>query len=450
MPLVVFAGACLLALLAAPPAHADATGQDAGLAATSAAANGEPEPSAPQAPATPAEAARPSGRTGIARWLDPATAPFIPIPEIDTDPYSGTTLGLIPTWLHTNAHDQIERIIAPDVIHSEYFGWGSRMRVFGYPSADVQWSVVGGMKQRVEREFDGSYVAGQTRTTPWSWSVEAIYDRSGVARFYGLGNHSLFSNQTSYLDDQARLDLQIGRNFTSHLQLAYLARARYVDVLPAVLPTVPSIESRFPALLGLRAEHELEHRLILTYDTRDSVIIPSTGARYSLYGGFVSRALGSSVSYTYFGGELRHYWPLGRDVTIAWHAAARYMTSAGSAPFWALSSLGGDRSIPGESEPLRSEGPARYVDRNLMATGAEVRTRVYGFNAFGTHVSLELAPFVDAGKVFGNAGTGPFFHMHRAFGLGLRGVASPFVVGYVDIAYGQGRGAAFSGIYYPF
>src|SRR5262249_3425835 len=162
-----------------------------------------------------------------------------------------------------------------------------RMRVFGFPSADTQWSVVGGLKERVEREFDAQYAAGQTRISPYSWSVQAIYDRSGVPRFYGIGNHSLAENQTSYLDDQARLDVRVGRNFNPHLQLAYLARARYVDVLPGVLPTVPSIETRFPGLPGLGAGHELQHRLILTYDTRDAAIIPGSGARYLLYGGFV-------------------------------------------------------------------------------------------------------------------------------------------------------------------
>lgn len=388
---------------------------------------------------------------GTGRWLDPATAPFIPIPEIDTDPYSGTTLGLIPTWLRTNQQGEIERIIAPDVIRSQYFGWGGRMRIYGFPSADAQWSVVGGLKERVEREFDAQYVAGQARTTAYSWSLEAIYDRSGVPRFYGIGNHSPFENQTTYLDNQARVDFQVGRNFNPHLQLAYLARVRYVDVLPGVLPTVPSIETRFPGLLGLGAEHELQHRLILTYDTRDSVIIPSSGARYSVYGGFVSRALGSSVSYSYLGAEARQYWSLGGNATLVWHAAARFMPSAASAPFWALSSLGGDRSIPGECEPLRSEGAARYVDRNLVAGGAEVRTRVAGFDAFGTRVNLELAPFVDAGKVYGDdseASVGA--HLHRALGLGVRGLASPYIVGYVDFAYGQGRGAVFSGINYPF
>lgn len=387
---------------------------------------------------------------GIGRWLDPATAPFIPIPEIDTDPYSGTTLGLIPTWLSTNQQGQIERIIAPDIIHSEYFGWGGRMRIFDFPSADTGWSVVGGLKERVEREFDGQYGAGQMRTTAYSWSVEAIYDRSGVPRFYGIGNHSQIENQTNYLDDQARLDVEVGRNFNPRLQLAYLARVRYVDVLPGVLPTVPSIETRFPGLPGLGAEHELQHRLILTYDTRDSVIIPSSGARYMLYGGFVSRAMGSSVSYSYLGAEVRQYLPLGRAVTLAWHAAARFMPSAGSAPFWALSSLGGDRSLPGEFEPLRSEGAGRWVDRDLIAVGAELRKPVAGFDAFGTHVSLELAPFVDAGKVFSDSDSSLGGHLHRAIGLGVRGLASPYVVGYVDFGYGQGRGAVFSGINYPF
>jgi hypothetical protein len=423
-------GACLLASLGVTAARADVPA--AGVAPP-------PEATAPPAPAP----------TGLKRWLDPGTAPFIPIPEIDTDPYSGTTLGLIPTWLHTNSENQIERIIAPDVIHSEYFGWGSRMRIFGFPSADTQWSVVGGLKQRVEREFDGQYVADQTRTAEYSGSVEAIYDRSGVPRFYGIGNHSPFENQSNYLDSQARLDIQVGRNFSPQLQLAYLARLRYVDVLPGVLPTVPSIETRFPGLLGLGAEHE-QHRLILTYDTRDSVVIPTSGARYTVYGGFVSRALGSSVSYSYLGAELRQYFALSHDVTLVWHAAARFMTSAGAAPFWALSSLGGDRSILGEREPLRSQGADRFVDRDLLATGVELRKTVLGFDAFGTRVSVELTPFLDAGRVFSDSDSSLGGHLHRAIGLGVRGLASPYVVGYVDFGYGQGRGAVFSGINYPF
>jgi len=387
---------------------------------------------------------------GPGRWLDPSTAPFIPIPEIDLDPYSGTTLGVIPTVLRTNPQDEIVEIIAPDVIRNQYFGWGSRMRVFGYPSADEQWMVVGGGKERVEREFDGRFASGQSRTGRLSWSVEAIYDRSGTPRFFGIGNDSPLANQSTYLDNQARLDGRIGVNFSPSLQLAYLASARYVDVLPGVLPGVPSTTTLFPSQPGVGAEHELQQRFILSYDTRDSLLIPRSGERLLMYSGVVTRALGSSVSYSYAGAEARGYLPLAREVTFAWHAAVRYMPSSREAPFWALSSLGGDRSVPGEAEPLRHDGADRYLDRNLSAAGAELRTRVASFDAFGTRVELELAPFVDAGKVFADPGTSPLSHLHHAGGLGVRGIASPHVVGYVDFGYGEGRSAIFSGIDYPF
>jgi hypothetical protein len=387
---------------------------------------------------------------GLSRYLDPATAPFIPIPEIDLDPYSGTTLGVIPTWLHTNAQDEIDQIIAPDVIHNQYFGWGSRMRVFGYPSVDEEWMLVGGGKQRVEREFDGRFAAGETRQREWSWSAEAVYDRSGSPRFFGVGNGTLESNQTNYLDNQARLDLSVGRNFTPVVQLAYLVRAHYVDVLPGVLPGVPSIGTLFPGQLGIGAQHEVQQRLTLTYDTRDSPVIPRAGVQCLAYAGVVTRALASSVSYSYVGAEVRGYQPLGGGVTLAWHAALRYMPAAQDAPFWALGSLGGDVAVVGESEPLRSAGTDRYRGRNLSAGGAELRARVASFDAFGTQVLLELAPFLDLGKVFTAEGVSPLSHLHRAAGLGVRGIAAPHVVGYVDIGYGEGRGAVFSGINYPF
>ncbi|MBV9698276.1 MAG: hypothetical protein JO005_15240, partial [Gammaproteobacteria bacterium] len=75
---------------------------------------------------------------GRARLFDPASAPFVPVPEIDLDPNAGTTLGLIPVWLRENAAGEIRQILAPDLIHSTYFGYGARGRIFVFPSADTQ------------------------------------------------------------------------------------------------------------------------------------------------------------------------------------------------------------------------------------------------------------------------------------------------------------------------
>jgi hypothetical protein len=410
-----------------------------------------PQPGAgPAASGTPTAPPATPSAGGLARWLNPAIVPFIPIPEIDTAPGSGTTLGVIPTVLSVNDQGEIARIVAPDVIHSQYFGWGSRMRIFDYPSQDTQWSVVGGAKERVEREFDAQYVTGHTPLDDVSLAMEAIYDRSGIPRFFGLGNDSAYANQTNYLDNQARLDVSVAAKLAPAWQLAFGERVRYVDILPGVLPTLPSTTTEFPTLPGLGSEHEMQQMLTLTRDTRDSAVVPQSGARYLVYGGFVSRAVASSVSYTFLGAEARHYWPLGDDLTLAWHAGARYMPSAAGAPFWALSSLGGDRSVTDEREPLRSSVTDRYIDNNLFASGAEVRSRVADFNAFGTQVDLELGPFIDAGKVFASMGTNPVTHLHTAGGLTIRGVAKPYVVGYVDVGFGEDGAAIFSGINYPF
>ena len=385
-----------------------------------------------------------------ARWFDLNSAPFIPIPEIDTAPHSGLTLGLIPTVLHSNEGGSLDQIIAPDLIHSEYFGWGSRVRVYKFPSDDSQWSVVGGLKQRVEREFDASYATGLNRDHRYSWSLEAIYDRSGIPRFFGIGDDSRHANESSYVDNQGRIDVTFGRNISPNLQLAYLARLRVVSVLPGVIAGLPSIEVRFPGQNGIGTQREFDQRLMLSYDTRNSTIVPRSGARYLIYGGFTSRSLGSSFADTAWGIDARRFWQLDADTTVACHAALRYMSSAQGAPFWALSSLGGDRSVVDERETLRAYGADRYIDRNMIAAGVELRTRAMNFNMFSTLINLELAPFVDFGKVYAAADGNPLTRLHHGVGLGIRGVASPFVVGYLDIGYGHEKASVFSGLNYPF
>ena len=399
------------------------------------------------------EAAGPApgaGTSGPSGWFDLSKPPFLPIPEIDTAPHSGVTLGLIPVMLSNNASGQIDQILAPDVIHSQYFGWGARWRTFRYPSEDEKWSVVAGAKQYVEREFDAEYDLGLHRDDRWSWVAHAMYDRSGTGRFYGLGNASLLSNQTTYIDSQVRLELTAARNFTHELQLAYLVRADSADIEHSSLDSLPSIESRYPNLAGVGDASELQQRLILSYDTRDSVVVPRQGQRLAAYAGFSTRALGGSVSYSFLGLDGTYLQPVGPDLTVVGHAALRYMPTFTDAPFWALSSLGGESSVIAEAQSLRAYGAGRYVDRNGFSASVEARTWVRSMHLFDTDLKFELAPFVDSGKVFASMSSSPVSQLHVGGGMGFRVIASPHVVGYLDVAYGKEKFAVFSGIDYPF
>ena len=99
---------------------------------------------------------------------------------------------------------------------------------------------------------------------------------------------------------------------------------------------------------------------------------------------------------------------------------------------------------------MRGFGAGRFYDRDSFSTSVELRRTVLSLNAASTHVDVEVTPFVDLGRVFARSGTFPLEQLHHVYGLGFRGVARPFVVGYVDIGYGSEGVAAFTGINYPF
>jgi Omp85 superfamily domain len=413
-----------------------------------------PDSGVPTGPAAPPPDAStpppPAPAGGLARWFNPETAPFIPVPEIATNPNGGTTIGLLPVWLRTDEEHVIRRIIAPDFLHSPYFGLGFHARLYSYPSQDERWSLLGGAKQRVEREFDAEYESGRTREGLWSFAGSLIYDKDGTPRFYGIGNQSPQSAQTSFSAEQTLAQVQLGFNFSTAWQILYTGRLRSFDVLPGTLSGIPSIETRFADVVRLGTSHEALNRVSVVYDTRNDATIPSRGIKWVAYAGLDSRAgVFNDSLYSEAGIDGRAFVPIARKTIVVAHAALRYLPTVNDAPFWALSGLGGSRSEVGGDQPLRGFGAGRFYDRNSFSSSVELRQRAWEFNAVSTHVELEVAPFIDVGRVF-TMGTSPLAQLHKVGGLAFRGIARPFVVGYVDIGFGSEGPAVFSGIYYPF
>ena len=386
----------------------------------------------------------------LAQWLNPRTSPFIPIPEIDTDPNGGTTIGLLPVFLITDAQQQIRRILAFDITYNTTLGVGGGGRLLSYPSDDVQWYVTASAAEEIARSLDISYSAGLTRRTRWSYDVRLVYDRDPTDRFFGLGNDSDEDDESNYTTEQGYIEARLGLNYSPALQLALDIRPRFVEIDRGAFDSQPFIGSEFPQLRGLRGTNEFFTRLTLSYDTRDSITIPKNGGQVALFGGLTDRRFLSSVSYSLFGLDARYFRPLSSRVTFAGHVAFRYMPVGMKVPFWALSRLGGDRSTIGYQQPLRGFGSGRFIDNNLFAASVEARIQAFELELFTTRAVIEVAPFLDIGRVFHNMSTNPFVHLHPVGGVGFRGIAAPFVVGYVDIGYGGEGAAIFTGVNYPF
>jgi hypothetical protein len=395
-------------------------------------------------PATP-----PAETPAWTKWFNPATAPFIPVPLVSQDPNSGLTLGVIPTWLTTDDKGDVSRIVAPDVLYNPDFGFGVHARIFSFASADEQWSMVAGIKEKVEREFDGEYQIGRTREDRWSINYSLIYDRDGTTRFFGIGNLTRPREQTNYTDQQDTGQIQIGLNLNHTWQIQYTAHLQVVDVLPGTLSGVPSIQTRFPGTLGTNLQ--LLNRVALVYDTRDDVTVPTRGTEWVVYVGAAAKSgLINDSSYSETGIDGRGVWPISADSALAAHMSLRYLPTARDVPFWALSSIGGGVSVIGGEQPLRGFGAGRFYDRDSFSTTIELRHRAFTFDAVTTKLDIEIAPFVDLGRVFSSTGTDPLDHLHPVGGVGFRGIARPFVVGYVDVGYGRDGPAVFTGLNYPF
>ncbi len=391
------------------------------------------------------------------RWMwvknlsltDPDTWPFIPIPEIVTDPNGGTTGGLLTAVLFTDKNRQITGILAPDIESNTTLGYGGTFRYLAYPSEDTQWYVIAGAQRYIARKVDFDFQTGREKNASLSLEGRFYFEKDPTERFFGVGNDTPFGDQTNYTTKQVYGLGVLGINVTDRLQLAYLFRPRQVRIEPGAF-NLPSIFQRFPTQKGINGGSEVLNQVTLTYDTRDSLEIPRQGRLGVLFFDLVDRALGSTSSYTRFGGDLHQYYPVGARVTLAGHVFVQYTPAGNETPFWAMARLGGESSLLIDQQTLRGFGAGRYVDNNLAVLNAEVRTRVWEHDLFGTHGMLELAPFLDIGRVGHTLGYNPFEQLHAAGGAGFRGIALPFVVAYLDVGYGGEGVAVFSGINYPF
>ena len=216
-------------------------------------------------------------------WLDPASWPAIPVPNISVDPTNGVTVGLIPTLLQHDSRGRIVRIVAPDIVHNDEFGWGGHMRILNFPSADRQWSVVAGVMQRVQSKLDAIYETGLLRTRRWSQSTELYYERSGTERFFGIGDETAYAAQSVYTGQTLRLQRRLGWNLTHAWQVAGTLIVQKVRVSAGQLPGIVSITNRFPSVLGIGTTHEVLERVSVTYDTRNDMTVPTHGIDIVVY-----------------------------------------------------------------------------------------------------------------------------------------------------------------------
>lgn len=183
-------------------------------------------------------------------------------------------------------------------------------------------------------------------------------------KFWKIGNRSPDGSEESYSEIRWRWLGRIGHAIRGPLFLY-----GHVEIISMELSALePDGQLASGVLSGSQGGISVAVGPALVWDTRDHVLSPHTGERYSISLATAQPLLGSRYEFTTLVFDLRNYFPIIDEHTLATNFV--FMMQDRAAPFYQLPKLGG-------AELLRGYYDGRFRDRNLMLLQTEYRLPLF-------------------------------------------------------------------------
>jgi hypothetical protein len=387
---------------------------------------------------------------------------IIPLPAIAYNRNESYYFGTVVPILKSNAQDHVESIFAPQYLWNQYVGSALTLNYYKYPSDSSQFYIVASQSEKIAQNFDLFYKDMGAGNGRFIIMGQVNFFKNPFQRFFGFGNAATQTNETNYTDREFLVKGTIGLNITPDFYVTFTERYREVRVDNGILPSLPMTKQQFPNLAGIAGAKILGHRLSLAYDTRDNLRTPTQGT-YATF----SLEYNQNLSHD----ESENWWRWTVDArTLIPHGNGRLVfvprifvdTIIGNKqetdltlstnspnqlgiPFYERPTLGGDST-------LRAFGYNRYISNTAILLNLEERIQVLERKVFSHNVGLEIAPFLDLGRVQSTRVEDKLNLRNWQInpGTSFRFLARPDVVCRADFAYGRDGANAFVGIDYPF
>ncbi len=373
---------------------------------------------------------------------------LVRLPIIDTDPNRGTTIGIMPIWVLKESveSDRIEQIHAPSIVFNKVFGPMPTYRYYWYPNDTAMLNLRLSGSTQIEREAMALYEDGHFTSRDLTVYAKFQYNVDGARRFYGFGPNTPKGDETNYAEEYYRYTVSAGIPVALESQLkihAYNTLQAW-RIWNGMTPNLPPFKSRYPGVGPDRYQQTNIVGAMIDYDSRDHGVTTSRGAYFKIFAEGSKRGFMSAHDTSVYGLDLRYFHRSKnfKRMTTAYQIILKQQV--GPAPrFWLMQGLGG-------KETLRAYGDGRYVDRGLAVFRYERRLTLWSVPLAGVTTDFEIAPFAGLGTVFGSPGRMAKRYARPVYGLAVRAVARPQVVGSVDFGLGQEGLAAFVDINYAF
>ncbi len=372
---------------------------------------------------------------------------LVRLPIIDTDPNRGLTLGVLPIWI-ANApnEDRIISMHGPSVSYNPTFKANFTDRYFYYPTEESTLMMRLAVSQVVEKEFFFQYDNANLFNKSGEAGLKSYYNVDGSNRFFGFGPDTSDTSQVNYVSNTLQNTAYFGLPIYegSHWYWTAEHRLGANKISDGPIKSIPGITVLFPGVAPAHYHQSSSLLAYLTYDTLDNSITTTRGTYAEFSAENSQRALASEYTFQRYSADLKHFLWNGPNDSLVTAGRIKFEQVIGSGvPLWQQPSLGGKYIHP-------AYGDGRYTDLGLLTASIEERFIVYKMKTSGLTTKFEVAPFVGLGTAFNTPGRMARRYARPLFGVGLRAVAPPQVVGSIDIGIGQEGMSVYSDINYPF
>ena len=380
---------------------------------------------------------------------------YFVIPAVATSKNDGTDVGVIVPYIFADDEGRIAKIIAPMYIHNEFLGSRATINLFRYPARGEQIKLIASITEKTERKFQIDAQKLFLDGGRYSLEGNVGFFKNGTARFFGIGNQTSQNQETNYTDRELLGFITGGLYVGPGRRVTWTERLRNVEVQGGALTNtdaqtaggapIPYTKSVFPTVTGMGGATVWGHKLAFLDDTRDDTLTPTVGSYFTMFAELAqSLTADTTTVFSRYGFDYRILLPNAtKRYTFVFRAKLDATVGGEEIPFFERSSLGGQTT-------LRGFGVGRFVDNHALVISAEERIQLFHLKVFGTVAEVEMAPFLDVGKVTDTFRYRAFSQYEANPGIGFRAVARPNVVARVDVATGNEGRAVFAGLDFPF
>jgi len=367
----------------------------------------------------------------------------IPLPAFSYARNESYWAGALMPILRANDKEELEDVFAPLYLHNKFINETFSLNYYGYRNETIQYRVIAAYATKVERHVELSFKDTGAGGGRYVLAAEGNWFKNAFTRFFGVGNRAADEKESTYTSREANIRLSAGVNLNEDFSLLWTERYRNVRVENGIIPTLPQTKLLFPGIEGISGAQIFAHRLTALYDTRDHLLTPVKGTYVSLYGEMGHNLIHDETDrWLRLSLDARYLMPhaSGRMVFVARFLMDKLFSEG--VPFYERPTLGGENT-------LRGFGLNRFTSDNLFLINLEERIRILSKRVFDNPIELELAPFLDVGRVNRDFAA-RLTNTHVNPGAGIRVISRPNVVGRLDIANGKDGGTVFVGLDYPF